>query len=282
MDKPVLGIVFFIVISGVAYYLWQEREADLLMSQESREITKLSIHVSKKNIDQAHRENPEAESYSIVAEEGSGEASVPAIDKTIPLPDIDSSDDSFREELGRLYGPLKSVEIFIFNDFARHVVVSTDNLTAKKLPQRFSFTKKPEKVFSVNKSGDESKFKIDENNYKRYAKFIEFANTVSIGDMLFVYLRYYPLFQQAYEELGYPEANFNNRLIEVINHLLQTPVIYGEISLIQPKVFYQFADPTLENLSAGQKLLIRSGPENTLQIKSCLKKLQFALSSLKI
>ena len=134
----------------------------------------------------------------------------------------------------------------------------------------------------VHKSVDESEFTIDGDNYNRYGRYIDFANTASIDDMLIFYLRYYPLFQQAYEELGYPETKFNNRLIEVINHLLETPVMYEEVRLIQPKVFYLFADSSLENLSAGQKLLIRSGPENTIRIKSILKKLQFALLSLGI
>ena len=41
--------------------------------------------------------------------------------------------------------------------------------------------------------------------------------------MAVVYERLYPLFQQAYEDLGYPGKYFNDRLVEVIDHLLQTP-----------------------------------------------------------
>ena len=282
MDKPVLTIVFIIIISGVAYYLWQEQEADSRSSQITSSISEPSVEVAKKDIDKPPGETPEADSYSAARFEKPRNSTAPAIEKIIPLPDIDSSDDSFREDLERLYNSLKPVEIFIFNDFARHVVVSIDNLTAKKLPQRFSFTTKPETQFMVHKSVDELEFTIDGDNYNRYGRYIDFANTVSIDDMLIFYLRYYPLFQQAYEELGYPETKFNNRLIEVINHLLETPVMYEEVRLIQPKVFYLFADSSLEKLSAGQKLLIRSGPENTIRIKSILKKLQFALLSLGI
>ena len=38
-----------------------------------------------------------------------------------------------------------------------------------------------------------------------------------------MYKQYYPLFQQAYVDLGYPEGYFNDRLVEVIDHLLATP-----------------------------------------------------------
>jgi hypothetical protein len=36
-------------------------------------------------------------------------------------------------------------------------------------------------------------------------------------------------------------------------------------------VFYQFADPKLEDLSAGQKLLIRMGPANERNLKEKLR-----------
>ncbi len=35
-----------------------------------------------------------------------------------------------------------------------------------------------------------------------------------------VYLRFYPLFQGAYQDLGYPTGYFNDRLVQVIDSLL--------------------------------------------------------------
>ena len=68
-----------------------------------------------------------------------------------------------------------------------------------------------------------------------------------------VYKHFYPLFQQAYVDLGYPDGYFNDRLVEVIDHLLATPEVAGPIKLTQPGVFYQYADPSIEERSAGQK-----------------------------
>jgi hypothetical protein len=81
----------------------------------------------------------------------------------------------------------------------------------------------------------------------------------------------YPLFQQSYEDLGYPGKYFNDRLVQVIDHLLQAPEVTGPIRLVQPKVMFQYADPSLENSSAGQKLLIRMGPANERIIKQKLR-----------
>jgi hypothetical protein len=39
-------------------------------------------------------------------------------------------------------------------------------------------------------------------------------------------------------------------------------------------VFYEYADPSLEQLSAGQKLLIRMGSENAAALKLKLRELR--------
>jgi hypothetical protein len=82
------------------------------------------------------------------------------------------------------------------------------------------------------------------------------------------YVRYYPLFQKAYQELGYPNGYFNDRLVEVIDHLLAAPDVPAPIALAQPKVLYEFADPALESRSAGQKILMRMGPVNEARVKA--------------
>src|SRR5688572_31376737 len=91
------------------------------------------------------------------------------------------------------------------------------------------------------------------------------------------YARYYPLFQESYENLGHPPQHFNDRLVEVIDHLLETPTVRDPISLARPNVLYEFADPKLESLSAGQKLLIRMGSANADRIKDKLRELRAAL-----
>jgi len=82
-----------------------------------------------------------------------------------------------------------------------------------------------------------------------------------------VYLRFYPLFQGAYQDLGYPTGYFNDRLVQVIDVLLATPQALGPIELVRPNVMYTYADPALEARPAGQKLLIRMGPENAALAK---------------
>ena len=92
------------------------------------------------------------------------------------------------------------------------------------------------------------------------------------------YVRTYPLFQRAYEELGFPGKYFNDRLREAIDDLLATPELATPPELMQPRVLYEFADPDLETRSAGQKMLLRMGPENAARMKAKLGEIRRELA----
>jgi hypothetical protein len=93
-----------------------------------------------------------------------------------------------------------------------------------------------------------------------------------------LYIRLYPLFQQSYEELGYRNNYFNDRLIETIDDLLETPDIPEPIKLVQPKYFYLYSDPDLEELSVGQKIMLRLGNKNENFIKTKLNEIKLELA----
>jgi hypothetical protein len=116
-------------------------------------------------------------------------------------------------------------------------------------------------------------------NPARYAAFVQALERVDAKQLAGVYLRYYPLFQQAYEDLGYPQAYFNDRLVTAIDHLLATPEHDGPLRLKQPKVLYEFDDPELEALSAGQKAMLRIGPDNARRVKAKLRALRAEIAA---
>ncbi len=88
------------------------------------------------------------------------------------------------------------------------------------------------------------------------------------------YVHLYPLFQKAYVDLGYPNGYFNDRLVEVIDHLLATPDVQGPVKLVVPHVLYEYADPDLQSRSAGQKVLIRMGSDNAKKVKAKLSEIR--------
>ena len=115
---------------------------------------------------------------------------------------------------------------------------------------------------------------ISPGNSARYAAYVRIAQAVNAPKLVDAYVRFYPLFQRAYEELGYPKGYFNDRLIETLDDLLAAPDIKGPIKLTQPKVMYEFADPALEARSAGQKIMIRMGGENAARVKAKLREIR--------
>ena len=104
------------------------------------------------------------------------------------------------------------------------------------------------------------------------------ASEVDSSQLIDLYVRYYPLFQEAYTELGYGDRYFNDRLVEVIDHLLAAPEPEGKVLLVKPESTYVFADPELEALSAGQKLLIRIGSDNAAVVMDKLIEIRSAIT----
>ena len=84
--------------------------------------------------------------------------------------------------------------------------------------------------------------------------------------------------QEAYTGLGYPDGYFNDRLIAVIDHLLSTPAPDEPVRLIRPRVYYQYANPQLEALSGGQKLLLRMGSANAAKLRKLLQEIRAELT----
>ena len=112
---------------------------------------------------------------------------------------------------------------------------------------------------------------------RRYASYVWLAEAVDPKLAVALYARIYPLLQQQYRELGYPSGEFNDRVVQAIDDLLAAPDAPDAMQLTQPNVFYQFADPALEALSAGQKMMLRIGPHNEARIKARLQVIRSAL-----
>ncbi|NKB64287.1 MAG: DUF3014 domain-containing protein [Gammaproteobacteria bacterium] len=198
-----------------------------------------------------------------------------------PLPELDQSDHPIRDMLGDFFPIFQLTELFSFENLIRHFTTTIDGAMGPKLPRKFSFANHPEGQFLVEESDTDKIYTVDERNYDRYPGFVHLIEDTEVSHIIYVYVQFYPLFQKAYEELGYPNSYFNDRLVEIIDHLLATPDIPEKIELIKPKVFYQFADPNLESLSASQKLLLRIGPKNAAKVRQKLDELRKALAHLK-
>ena len=70
---------------------------------------------------------------------------------------------------------------------------------------------------------------ISAKNADRYAPVAYLVEGLDTKQAVALYVRFYPLLQRAYEELGYPGRYFNDRVVEVIDNLLATPSVTGPV-----------------------------------------------------
>jgi len=202
---------------------------------------------------------------------------VPEVPVEKPLPALQSSDAAMKDSLAELLGDTKLIERAVLKDFVRNVVATIDNLPRRTAAPRVWPLKPAPGQFKV--TGNDERFAIAESNSARYAVYVRLMEAFDSAKLAAFYFHYYPLFQQAYRDLGYPKGYFNDRLVEVIDHLLDTPELEGPVALVRPKVFYLYADPGLESRSAGQKILMRTGAENTRRIKAKLREIRSEIAS---
>lgn len=196
-------------------------------------------------------------------------AAKPAIQNPIePLENIDPNL-AASEQVATLIGTPRFEAMFIPDDFVKKVVATVDNLARPDVAARMNPAKAPTGKFVTAGDGDNPV--LGAANFARYTPWIELVDSLDADETAALYRRLYPQFQKAYEELGNPDGYFNDRVIEVIDHLLAAPEPPATIALARPNVLYEFADPALEAESSGRKLLLRMGPGNAARVKMKLR-----------
>jgi hypothetical protein len=195
-----------------------------------------------------------------------------------PLPALNDSDASLKDALDPVLGTSAIKDYLVPENIVRRLVVTIDNLPRQKV----AVQKRPVNPVAgaFEAEGDEQHATLDARNFARYRPLVGVIANLDVHQLVAVYQHFYPLFQQSYQDLGYPNGYFNDRLVQAIDSLLATPKPQGSIELTRPNVMYVFADPALEALPAGQKLLLRMGPENAAVIKSKLTELRAAVTAL--
>jgi hypothetical protein len=193
-----------------------------------------------------------------------------------PLPDIADSDPSLQDVLASLFAGAPLDRIFHMEQIVPRFVATIDNLPR----QTVSLSRMAVKPIggAPDTAQTDGRILLRADNAMRYEPYLKVLEQVDTAKLVQAYVRHYPLFQKAYQELGYPNGYFNDRLVEVIDHLLAAPDVPAPIALVQPKVLYEFADPALESRSAGQKILMRMGPVNEARVKAKLRDVRRALT----
>lgn len=205
------------------------------------------------------------------------EAATPASASTAPLPALDDSDASVDASLRALGGD-RLRELLLPQQIVNRIVATVDALprhelgSASILPLRT-----PAGAFLVSET--QGSLVADTRNAGRYGPYMAVVRRADSSALVAWYVRNYPLFQQAYRKLGYPKGYFNDRLIAAIDDMLAAPQPAQPPALLLASGRYTYADPALESLSVGQKLMLRLGPANEAELKTKLRVIRELLTA---
>jgi hypothetical protein len=198
----------------------------------------------------------------------------------LDLPALDASDAIVRQ----LVGPLSAHRLFASwletPNLVRTLTASAVNLAEGGSPRAHLGFLAPQSAFAVAERGGRTV--IDSASYQRYDAFAASVSSLDPAAGARVYGQLEPLFDIAYRELGYPRGRFREVLARGLEHLLDAPVVDGDVevkAVRRAALVYELADPELEALSPAQKHLLRMGPANVRRLQATLRGLRDGLKA---
>lgn len=196
----------------------------------------------------------------------------------VSLPDLADSDEAANQALSNLLGN-DFVEQRIKPEFVISRSVAVVNSFDGPAPALKAWPLKPlDSEPATEERQDGEALRWTAANAERYNAMIDALESVAPDRAAAIYRRYYPLFQQAWEELGESEPYFNDRVIDIIDHLLATPEIELPFEVVPYEGRLRFADESLQDASWGHKLLMRMGKQNAGKTKEWLRNFRNAVT----
>jgi len=270
MKNPLVWIIIFVLAALAAWYFtMREDQAEL----ERAEVTPAPAEAAE----------PEPERYPVeqitVPPAQSVEAPVddsPPPTPPEPLPTLAESDPEVREKATELAGDAPLDELLVEDFLINRFVSTLDALDTRRVaPPMRPLAPVPGR-FRVLESDEMAV--ISPENAERYAPYVALVEAADTEEAVALYVRYYPLLQEAYRVTSEGDTYFNDRVVDMIDLLLATPEPTGLIEVVRNEAVWEFADPELESLAVGQKYLLRLSKEDRRRVKDKLRALRDALA----
>ena len=197
--------------------------------------------------------------------------------RRVQVAPADVGEAAVNKELARNWPLAQLRKYFNLQEQARRLVITVDNLPREHVPSQLRITRGVPELLRVQKDGET--ITLDPSNYERYDRIISYVEKMDARKIGRLYAKFYPLLQRTYEETGFPEERFHDRVLAALDDMMDAPRPTGPIRLVQPKVLYRFEDDHLESLSAGQKIMIRVGPDNAARLRKVLARVRAAIAA---
>ena len=197
--------------------------------------------------------------------------------RRVQVAPADAGEAAVNKELAKNWPLAQLRKYFNLQEQARRLVITVDNLPREHVPSQLRVTRGVPELLRVKKEGET--ITLDPSNYERYDRIIGYVEKMDARKIGRLYAKFYPLLQRTYEETGFPEERFHDRVLAALDDMMDAPRPTGPIRLVQPKVLYRFEDDHLESLSAGQKIMIRVGPDNAARLRKVLARVRAAIAA---
>ena len=258
-----------------------ERLAAEKAQAEKEEAERLAAaEAEKKAAEEEAARKAEVEAQKKAAAEqlaAADQAGAQAGKRRIQVAPADVGEAAVNKELARNWPLAQLRKYFNLQEQARRLVITVDNLPREHVPSQLRITRGVPELLRVQKDGET--ITLDPSNYERYDRIISYVEKMDARKIGRLYAKFYPLLQRTYEETGFPEERFHDRVLAALDDMMDAPRPTGPIRLVQPKVLYRFEDDHLESLSAGQKIMIRVGPDNAARLRKVLARVRAAIAA---
>ncbi len=265
---PVAAVL---ILAAGGWYLLKPEPAPVVVTETTPSAPVEATPVSEPADVLSAAQEPEDEISAQAADAGIDTTALPAeheVVATEPLPALDESDVMVKQKLLALPWKAGLSSLFVSEEMIRRFVVQIDNIAQGRLVPEQALFKGHTQDFKAKQTGQQ--YQLDIANYQRYQRYLDLLESAPKAEVVALFNQLYPLLQQAYLELGYPEAQFRDRVQQAIQQLLAAPEIADGPMLALDSVQYTFADAEIEQLSMAHKQMIRLGQKNQQRLKLLL------------
>lgn len=253
MNWKILTIIGVLIIAGALWYLKNAEKLNPVVTLP-KPLIPLSAHAG-----------------SIERSETSFETPMPPVAVEMPS-DLHDSDETVKSAVENFSPPL--LQWLTPSYQIQKWVMLIDQMADGSVPKEYLPLRYPMTSFKASKADD--KLMLDTENYERANHLIAVISSIPPERISSYYHAWYPLLNKAYRDLG-RQNSFDARLRAAIDRVLANKPLPAQVVLVRPGVFYQYAEPKLENATALDKLMWRLGPENIEKLQAFLRQLKSAL-----
>lgn len=123
---------------------------------------------------------------------------------------------------------------------------------------------------------DEGRFVIAAGTYRRFDLAVEVFSSLDAGGVVAVFHELEASIEDARRGVAWHRGDFEDRLRQAIDHLLEVDVPDGPIEVERRTTTYAFADDEYERLSDAQRQLLRMGRGNAIAVQNKLRDIRTA------